>query len=71
MQSDLKWIHEQIDKVKDPFLVKKLKHLLLSLNTSHNTSHDIENALKNIEDEYYFSEEKARELQLKNSSGKF
>lgn len=63
MQADLKWIHEQIDKVNDPFLIKKLKHLLLSFNASHNTNsnQDSENALKSIEDEYYFSEEKARE----------
>lgn len=34
IQAEINWIHQENDKVKDPSFVDKLKHLLLSINSS-------------------------------------
>ena len=53
IQAEINWIHQEIDKVKDPSFLDKLKHLLLSLNSNSDTSKadyniDIEKALESI-----------------------
>lgn len=34
IQAEINWIHQEIDKVKDPSFVEKLKHLLQSINNT-------------------------------------
>ena len=34
IQAEINWIHQEIDKVKDPTFIEKLKHLLQSINTT-------------------------------------
>ncbi|MGG7034745.1 MAG: hypothetical protein ACI7YS_06065 [Flavobacterium sp.] len=71
LQADIKWIHQEIDKVKDPDFIDKLKFLLQSINTSGNSTtiaeynNDINDALKDIEEGNYFSNEEAREIAKK------
>lgn len=53
IQAEINWIHQEIDKVKEPTFVEKLKHLLQSINNTAINSDaaynlDIENALENI-----------------------
>ncbi|HSN49437.1 MAG TPA: hypothetical protein VLR29_11810 [Flavobacterium sp.] len=70
IQAEINWIHQEIDKVKDPTFVEKLKRLLLSLNTSSETSNvdyniDIDNALENIKNGHFHPEDEAREISKK------
>ncbi|MCV9931905.1 hypothetical protein OIU80_06370 [Flavobacterium sp. LS1R47] len=53
IQAEINWIHQEIDKVKDPTFVEKLKSLLQSINNPTVDSDvvyniDIENALEDI-----------------------
>ncbi len=70
IQAEINWIHQEIDKVKDPSFVEKLKRLLLSINTSSETTNvdyniDIEKALESIKKGHFHSEEEAREISKK------
>lgn len=67
IQAELNWIHQEIDKVKDPSFVEKLKHLLQSINNSNVDSDaaynlDIENALANIKNGKFYTEDQAKEI---------
>ncbi|WP_264529600.1 hypothetical protein [Flavobacterium sp. N502540] len=67
IQAELKWIHQEIDKVKDPSFVEKLKHLLQSVNNSTVDSDkaynlDIEDALENIKKGNFYTEDQAKEI---------
>jgi len=70
IQAEIKWIHQEIDKVKDPSFLEKLKHLLQSINNSTVDSDeaynlDIDNALENIKEGKFYSEEEAKEIAKK------
>jgi len=70
IQAEINWIHQEIDKVKDPTFVEKLKCLLLSMNsTSEDTNVDynidIEKALESIKNGHFYSENEAREISKK------
>jgi hypothetical protein len=70
IQAEIKWIHQEIDKVKDPSFIDKLKHLLQSINTTSNANDadyniDIENALDNIKKGNFYNDEEAREISKK------
>ncbi|MEG0849964.1 MAG: hypothetical protein RSD71_14750 [Flavobacterium sp.] len=70
IQAELNWIHQEIDKVKDPSFVEKLKHLLQSVNNSTIDSDaaynlDIQNALNNIKKGNFYTEDEAKEIAKK------
>lgn len=70
IQAEINWIHQEIDKVKDPSFVEKLKHLLQSINNSAIDSDaaynvDIENALENINKGNFYTEDQAKEIAKK------
>ncbi|WP_269222319.1 hypothetical protein [Flavobacterium sp. IMCC34518] len=70
IQAEINWIHQEIDKVKDPSFIEKMKHLLQSINsTSEDTAIeynlDIDNALESIKDGRFYSEEEAKEISKK------
>ncbi|MFV7234272.1 MULTISPECIES: hypothetical protein [Flavobacterium] len=70
IQAEINWIHQEIDKVKDPSFVEKLKHLLQSLNstvdeTSIDYNNDIDNALESIKKGNFYSDEEARSISKK------
>ncbi|WP_166924358.1 hypothetical protein [Flavobacterium poyangense] len=70
IQAEINWIHQEIDKVKDPSFVEKLKTLLQSINNSDIDSDaaynlDIENALEDIAKGNFYSEEEAKEIAKK------
>ena len=70
IQAEINWIHQEIDKVKDPTFVEKLKRLLLSTNSNAeatNTDYniDIEKALESIKNGHFHSEDEAREISKK------
>ena len=70
IQAEKNWIHQEIDKVKDPSFVEKLKHLLLSLNstadlTTTDYNNDINNALESIKNGNFHSDVEARSISKK------
>ncbi len=70
IQAEINWIHQEIDKVKDPNFVEKLKRLLLSTySTSETTDADynieIEKALESINNGHFYSNDEAREISKK------
>jgi hypothetical protein len=71
LQAEINWIHQEIDKVKDPTFVEKLKRLLLSTNstiaetTVVDYNIDIEKALESIKNGHFHSEAEAREISRK------
>ncbi|WP_286967672.1 hypothetical protein [Flavobacterium sp. UBA4854] len=70
IQAEINWIHQEIDKVKDPSFVEKLKHLLQSINnTAINSDEaynlDIENALDDIKRGDFYTEDEAKEIAKK------
>lgn len=70
IQAEINWIHQEIDKVKDPTFVEKLKRLLLTKNSTSDTTDvdyniDIEKALESIKNGHYYSENEAREISKK------
>jgi hypothetical protein len=70
IQAKKKWIHQEIDKVKDPSFVEKLKHLLQSFNSTTDTTtfeynRDIDNALESIKKGRCYSEEEAKAISKK------
>jgi DNA anti-recombination protein RmuC len=70
IQAEINWIHQEIDKVKAPSFVEKLKHLLQSINsntdeTAMDYNNDINNALESIEKGNFHTEEEARSISKK------
>lgn len=70
IQAEINWIHQEIDKVKDPSFVEKLKRLLVSTNSTSNTTDvdynmDIEKALESIKNGHFYSQDEAREISKK------
>ncbi len=70
IQAERNWIHQEIDKVKDPSFVEKLKRLLLSINSTTEATNvdyniDIEKALESIKNGRFHSENEAREISKK------
>lgn len=70
IQAEINWIHQEIDKVKDPNFVEKLKRLLLSTNSNAETTNvdyniDIEKALESIKNGRFHSEDEARKISKK------
>jgi len=70
IQAEINWIHQEIDKVKDPSFVEKIKHLLQSINnTAINSDEaynlDIENALDSIKKGDFYTEDQAKEIAKK------
>ena len=70
LQAEINWIHKEIDKVKDPSFVEKLKHLLQSVNNTAVDSDiaynsDIENALEDIKKGDFYTEDQAKEIAKK------
>ncbi|KAF2081621.1 MULTISPECIES: hypothetical protein [Flavobacterium] len=70
IQAEINWIHQEIDKVKDPSFVEKLKHLLQSINNTAIDSDaaynlDIENALDDIKKGNFYTEDEAKEIAKK------
>ncbi|MCV2487049.1 hypothetical protein OD917_19105 [Flavobacterium sp. SH_e] len=70
IQAEINWIHQEIDKVKDPTFVEKLKHLLQSINNTAIDSDaaynlDIENALDDIKKGNFYTEDEAKEIAKK------
>ncbi|MDQ8014210.1 MAG: hypothetical protein REI96_17280 [Flavobacterium nitrogenifigens] len=70
IQAEINWIHQEIDKVKDPSFVEKLKHLLQSINNTAIDSDaaynlDIQNALDDIKKGSFYTEDEAKEIAKK------
>jgi t-SNARE complex subunit (syntaxin) len=70
IQAEINWIHQEIDKVKDPTFIEKMKHLLQSVNSPVETTieeynADIENALENIKKGNFHTEEEAKVISKK------
>lgn len=70
IKAEINWIHQEIDKVKDPSFVEKLKHLLQSINNTAIDSDaaynlDLENALDNIKKGNFYTEDEAKEIAKK------
>ena len=62
IKAEITWIHQEIDKVKDVAFIEKLKHILQNMGKSESDleyNSDIDNALKNIANGNYYSEEEA------------
>ncbi|CAD0005612.1 hypothetical protein [Flavobacterium chungangense] len=70
IKAEINWIHQEIDKVKDPSFVQKLKSLLQSVNNSDIESDasyniDIDNALDSIKKGNFYTEDQAKEIAKK------
>jgi predicted metal-dependent HD superfamily phosphohydrolase len=70
IQAEINWIHQEIDKVKDPSFVEKLKRLLLTTNANSQTTDvdyniDIDKALESIKNGHFYSENQARAISKK------
>lgn len=70
IQAEINWIHQEVDKVKDPNFVEKLKRLFISINSTSGTSdidynNDIEKALESIKNGHFYSENEAKEISKK------
>lgn len=62
-QTDIKWIHQEIDKVKDDSFIEKLKHLLQNfgkVETIESYNIDIDKALQSISDGNFYTEEEVK-----------
>ena len=70
IQAEINWIHQEVDKVKDPNFLEKLKHLFISINSTSETSdidynNDIEKGLESIKNGHIYSENEARAISKK------
>ncbi|MHC0448366.1 hypothetical protein ACWA1F_23390 [Flavobacterium sp. 3-218] len=70
IKAEINWIHQEIDKVKDPSFIEKLKHLLQSINnptidTDSAYNIDIDNALDDISKGNVYDEDEARAITKK------
>lgn len=62
-QTDIKWIHQEIDKVKDDSFIEKLKHLLQNfgkVETIESYNINIDKALQSISDGNFYTEEEVK-----------
>ncbi|SEO85923.1 hypothetical protein SAMN05444671_1208 [Flavobacterium sp. CF108] len=67
IEKDLQWIHQEIDKIKNPNTIKKIKNLLESINysmirSSDSYNLDIENSLRSIKEGNIYTENQAKEI---------
>lgn len=67
IEKDHQWIHQEIDKIKNPNTIKKIKNLLKSINYSMISSSDsynldIENSLRSIKKGNIYTENQAKEI---------
>lgn len=68
LQADLKWIHAELDKVKDPNLIEVFKHMLkYSINTSHRIDIDqynkeIDDAIARVEKGEFYTQDEAEKI---------
>ncbi len=65
IQTEKTLIHQEINKLNDVNFIEKLKNLLIfnssdKVETNENYNMDIENALRSIKKENYFSQDYAR-----------
>lgn len=70
IQAEINWIHQELDKVKDPSFVEKLKHLLQSINstadvTTIDYNNEIDNALDSIKKGHFYTDEEAKSISKK------
>ncbi|MFY0480982.1 hypothetical protein ACI6PS_00140 [Flavobacterium sp. PLA-1-15] len=70
IKADINWIHQEIDKVKDPGFIEKLKHLLQSKNNvleDENRAYniDLEKALEDIKKGDFYTEDEAKAIAAK------
>lgn len=70
IKADSNWIHQEIDKVKDPSFIEKLKHLLQSKNNvlqDENKAYniDLEKALEDIKNGDFYTEDEAKAIAAK------
>ncbi|MEN1784658.1 MAG: hypothetical protein AAGF77_05905, partial [Bacteroidota bacterium] len=75
LRADIKWIHEEIDKVDDPVFLEAIKSLLkyrskvIEGETDRDTievyNKDLDDAIKEIEDGKYYTQEEARKIASK------
>lgn len=70
IQAEIYLIHQEIDKVKDPSFIEKLKHLLQFTNSEKTESNidyniEIDNALENVKNRNFFTQEEAKLLSRK------
>ncbi len=69
MQADLKWIHQELDNVKDPAILEAIKNMLKyrEKNSSKRVSlneynREIEDAEKDIENGNFYTQEQVEKL---------
>ena len=67
IEKNIKWIHQEIDRIKNPLTVRKLKNLLESINypvanSTYIYNIDIENSLKSIKEGKIYTEDQARKI---------
>jgi hypothetical protein len=67
IEKDLQWIHQEIDKIKNPNTIKKIKNLLESINysmirSSDSYNLDIENSLRSIKEGNIYTENQSKEI---------
>ncbi len=69
MQADLKWIHQELDNVKDPAILEAIKNMLKyrKKNSSKRVSlneynREIEEAEKDIENGNFYTQEQVEKL---------
>ncbi len=70
IQAEINLIHQEIDKVKDPSFIEKLKHLLVFTNSDKKESIidynlDIDAALESIKKGNFYTQEEAKNLSQK------
>ena len=70
IQAEINLIHQEIDKVKDPSFIEKLKHLLVFTNSGKKESIidynlDIDAALESIKNGNFYTQEEAKILSQK------
>ena len=70
IKADINWIHQEIDTIKDPSFIDKLKHLLQSkredvISSDIDYNVEIEKALENISKGKFYAEEDAMMISKK------
>ena len=69
LQSDIKWIHQEIDKVKDPTFLEAIKNMLKYRNkvadgriTLEQYNKEIEDAEKDMEQGNFYTTDEVRKI---------
>ena len=72
LQADLKWIHEEIDNVKDPKFIETIKNMLKDrkvVSSEHISieqyNKEIEEAERDIENGNYYTQEEVEKMAKK------